>query len=68
MNRLGIDTYVKHWGLKEQSDDIYQVLQAIANRTVGDTTTKNMENESAASLFIRTYREGTLGCFTLDDV
>jgi len=76
LNKRGIFSYVDYFGLKEPSDSILDVLVQIAIKRnfffqIKDLETKKMVNkpniQNAADAFLKSFRQGSLGRFLLDD-
>jgi len=76
LNKHGIFSYVDYFGLKEPSDSISDVLVQIAIKRnfifqIKDLQTRKMIRrpniQSAADAFLKSFRQGHLGRFLLDD-
>lgn len=68
LNQHGKFEYTARFGLSEPSDDIHEVLAAVAARIGALLPGGKLNLELAAKHFVSKYRSGQLGVFPLDDV
>ncbi|CAJ0916203.1 11611_t:CDS:2 [Entrophospora sp. SA101] len=68
LNKFGNFSYVENYKLKGNTDDINQLLPSIAKRIGALHKQGEYDLRHAASFFIKQYRDGKFGNYTLDDV
>ena len=66
MNKMSFFGYTKVFGLAEPNDNIHEVLQAVSKFMGVAKQGTEFDPESSAAHFVRAYRSGELGTFTLD--
>ena len=62
LNKLRAWKYVQHFNMAAPTDDVNMMLQAVG------TKLGNTDELTCARLFLKAYREGSLGNLTLDDI
>lgn len=67
LNKLKNEEFVEAFGLREPTDDLYEVLPAVAEKAVARREDGGLDLDGAARYMLKAFRKGWLGKMMLDE-